>query len=242
MLRFLRCSGECSLGGGGGGVLGRRGFAWGRSFQAPLDTSLDSAFLCQPLSSRLHFTVYAPSRCLRLRLQISIAGLKSLRIPNTRGGGGIGPGRLHAAPPPNNGPPAVLIVSILLASMCCSCLVVTHICVKPLFRICVWNVGEVHEDRLSAGPNLLWSLLRVWHYNSFCASRGGSRGGGVFGPLGTTVPWGVSKKGRAAHGPRYPAVTIFLRLCLACVWFFCLVLSGSMLGFCVVFFWSLGLR
>ena len=29
--------------------------------QAPLDTSLGSPFLCQPLSSRLHFTVDAPS-------------------------------------------------------------------------------------------------------------------------------------------------------------------------------------
>ena len=58
----------------------------------------------------------------------------------------------------------------------------------------------------------------------FCVSGGGSRGGGVVRPLGTTVPWGVSpKEGRAAHGPRHPALkypleTLFiswLALCLA---------------------------
>ena len=31
--------------------------------------------------------------------------------------------------------------------------------------------------------------------------------GGVFGPLGTKVPWGDSpREGRAAHGPLHPAV------------------------------------
>ena len=41
----------------------------------------------------------------------------------------------------------------------------------------------------------------------YCATGGGYHGGGVFGPLGTMVPWGDSpREGRAAHGPLHPAV------------------------------------
>ena len=48
----------------------------------------------------------------------------------------------------------------------------------------------------------------------YCATGGGSRGGGVFGPLGTTVPWGDSpREGRAAHGPLHPAVKVPLGTC-----------------------------
>ena len=43
----------------------------------------------------------------------------------------------------------------------------------------------------------------VRHDVSFCASGGGSRGGGVFGPLGTTVPRGVSPE--TAGRPMGPA-------------------------------------
>ena len=40
----------------------------------------------------------------------------------------------------------------------------------------------------------------------FCATGGGSRGGGVLGPLGTTVPWGDSSKG--AGRPMGPATLL----------------------------------
>ena len=40
----------------------------------------------------------------------------------------------------------------------------------------------------------------------FCASRGGSRSGGVFGPLGTAVPWGVLLK--RAGRPMGPATLL----------------------------------
>ena len=41
----------------------------------------------------------------------------------------------------------------------------------------------------------------------YCATGGGYHGGGVFRPLGTMVPWGVSpREGRAARGPLHPAV------------------------------------
>ena len=46
-------------------------------------------------------------------------------------------------------------------------------------------------------------MLLVWHVGSYCATGGGSRGGGVLGPLGTTVPWGVSSEG--AGRPMGPA-------------------------------------
>ena len=48
----------------------------------------------------------------------------------------------------------------------------------------------------------------------YCATGGGYHGGGVFGPLGTMVPWGDSpREGRAAHGPLHPAVWIPLGSC-----------------------------
>ena len=95
----------------------------------------------------------------------------------------------------------------------------------------VWVVSARMCDSLSAlclveyrplGPAKSWVyiflgyLLIVRHVACFCATGGGSRGGGVFGPLGTTVPWC-----RAAHGPRHPAVIIPLRLCMLGVCSFC---------------------
>ena len=49
----------------------------------------------------------------------------------------------------------------------------------------------------------------------YCATGGGYHGGGgVFGPLGTMVPWGDSpREGTAAHGPFHPAVWIPLGSC-----------------------------
>ena len=76
----------------------------------------------------------------------------------------------------------------------------------------------------------------------YCATRGGSRGGGVFGPLGTTVPWGDSPRGgRAAQGPLHPAVTSPPRLCWSCVWFLS-GFPGVDVGYSVYFSWSLGLE
>ena len=73
----------------------------------------------------------------------------------------------------------------------------------------------VIQDRLRAGPpswgvSALSSILC-----GYCATGGGSRGGGgVLRPLGTTVLWGDSpRKGRAAHGPLHPAVRIPLGTC-----------------------------
>ena len=129
----------------------------------------------------------------------------------------------------------------MFASMGCSCVVVTCIVVMPLFRICDWNVVEAYEDRLSAGPNLLGSLPCVWHCVWFCTTGGGSRGGGVFGPLGTTVPWGVSPKGQGGPWAPPPCCdnspeTLFAWCVCVClfllgaywiyVWFVCVVFIG----------------
>ena len=43
-------------------------------------------------------------------------------------------------------------------------------------------------------------------------------------------PGVTPQKCRAAHGPRHPAVTLLLRLCLIGEWFFGSVLSGYMFG------------
>ena len=63
------------------------------------------------------------------------------------------------------------------------------------------------KDRLKAGPTS-WGLSDLsGKLFGYCATGGGYHGGGVFGPLGTMVPWGDSpREGRAAHGPLHPAV------------------------------------
>ena len=75
-------------------------------------------------------------------------------------------------------------------------------------------------DRLRAGPHLLGSLLCVGHFDGYCATRGGSRSGGVFGPLGTAVPWSDSPEGQG--GPRQ---------CYSCVRFRLFGFSGKLLGY-----------
>ena len=64
------------------------------------------------------------------------------------------------------------------------------------------------------GPAKSWTHEPSWGLSDvsgmlfgYCATGGGYHGGGVFGPLGTMVPWGDSpREGRAAHGPLHPAV------------------------------------
>ena len=60
--------------------------------------------------------------------------------------------------------------------------------------------------------------------------------GGVFGPLGTMVPWGDSpREGRAAHGPLRPAVKIPLehvRVCARFVFRLFRSLSALMSSLC----------
>ena len=63
-----------------------------------------------------------------------------------------------------------------------------------------------------------------------CATGGGSRGGGVFRPLGTTVPWGDSPRGQGRPWPLHPEVTSPPRLCWFCVWFL-LGFSGMDVGY-----------
>ena len=67
----------------------------------------------------------------------------------------------------------------------------------------------VIQDWLRAGPSS-WGLSALSDLMcGYCATGGGSCGGGVFGPLGTTVPWGDSpREGRAAHGPAPPPCSV----------------------------------
>ena len=74
--------------------------------------------------------------------------------------------------------------------------------VKPFCLCLAWKVVEAEVDRLRAGPHLLGSLLCVGHFDCYCVSRGGSRSGGVFGPLGIAVPWSDSPEGQG--GPWAP--------------------------------------
>ena len=59
-----------------------------------------------------------------------------------------------------------------------------------------------NEDWLSARTHLLGSSFCVGEVIRFCATRGGSRSGGVLVPLGTAVPWGDSP--RVQGGPWAP--------------------------------------
>ena len=69
----------------------------------------------------------------------------------------------------------------------------------------------------------------------FCATGGGSRGGGVLGPLGTTVfPGCLPRRSSAAHGPASLQCEV-LRDLLVCIWFL-LGFSGMDVGYSVWFF------
>ena len=72
-------------------------------------------------------------------------------------------------------------------------------------HVCLTGPAKSRTHPLGVSGDLSGTLC------GFCATGGGSRGGGVFGPLGTTVPWGDSpREGRAAHGPLHLAVRISL--------------------------------
>ena len=73
------------------------------------------------------------------------------------------------------------------------------------------------QDRLS-------EFFIFSHVARVCATGGGSRGGGLFGPLGTTVPWCLSK--RARRRPHPPcSIKSLETLLIYFVLFWCLVLA-----------------
>ena len=72
--------------------------------------------------------------------------------------------------------------------------------------------------------NLLGYLLLVWPSASVCITGGSSRGGGVYGPLGTAVPLGCLPKGagRPMGGAALPLRNpprFFWFVVWVCVWF-----------------------
>ena len=132
--------------------------------------------------------------------------LEIIAIADTLGGGLVQPRPRRL--PLGNGPQAVMR---LFGIMCWRTV--------PLYLVCVlvsvWSLGWqslfavmfAFKDRLRAGPTS-WGLSDLsGKLFGYCATGGGYHGGGVFGPLGTMVPWGDSpREGRAAHGPLHPAV------------------------------------
>ena len=106
----------------------------------------------------------------------------------------------------------------------------------------LWLVlGECQysEDWLGARTFLLGYSSCARNSVSSCTTGGGSCGAGVLVPLGTTVPWGVPQKCRAAHGPRHLAMTTPLRPCWVCLWLSVRYFRDRCWFFCVVFL-SLG--
>ena len=95
---------------------------------------------------------------------------------------------------------------------------------------------QPHRAGEELGQILLGYLIIVWHDACSCATGGGSRGGGVFGPLGTTVPRGVSP--REQGGPWAPATLQcqFLRDLVGFVSAFLFGFLGWMLGILSGFF------
>ena len=95
---------------------------------------------------------------------------------------------------------------------------------------------QPHRTGEELGQSLLEYVIVVWHDACSCATGGGSRGGGVFGPLGTTVPRGVSP--REQGGPWAPppcSVNSSETLSSLCL-LFCSVFWDGCWVFCVVFF------
>ena len=128
------------------------------------------------------------------------------------------------------------------------CLLLFLLCFGPYCNA-IFGCGRVCISRpAKSWTNLLGYVLLVCYAARVCANGGGSRGGGVLGPLGTMVPWGVSsKEGGAAHGPLHPAMHKSLETLMP-LWFFLLVfvvvlvvfllvcpaLLVSRVGFCLV--------
>ena len=152
-------------------------------------------------------------------------------------GGGLGPTPSTSAPPGQRSA-SCQDVRIVYGEFSCLFGWYLQLCL-PLVWV-VTAVIQASSDRLRVGPNFLGLELFVRHDASSCATGGGSRGGGVLGPLGTTVPRGVSSE--SAGRPMGPAtlqcqlLRDFVGLCLL----FCSVFWDGCWVLCVVFFLSLG--
>ena len=81
------------------------------------------------------------------------------------------------------------------------------------------------------GLLLLGYSISVWNVSSYCATGGGSRGGGVHGPLGTTVPWGVAPKVQGGPWAPPPCVENSSETFMVCALVSLLGTFGFVLGF-----------
>ena len=79
-----------------------------------------------------------------------------------------------------------------------------HVCLAIFHAVMLVSGGPAKSRTHESSWGLCDLSGKMFGY---CATGGGYHGGGVFGPLGTMVPRGVSpREGRAAHGPLHPAV------------------------------------
>ena len=116
-----------------------------------------------------------------------------------------GPSPLHV------GSPRATVPQQFFCPACCQ-----EMCAVLVWLVLVWVCASLCalclKDCWPLGPAKSWVyiflgyLLLVWQVACSCATGGGSRGGGVFGPLGTTVPWGVSSE--SAGRPMGPATLL----------------------------------
>ena len=124
-------------------------------------------------------------------------------------GGGFGSDPVRVGPPRKRSLAMVMCMVYILVQ---SASVFGLVSVFLSWSVC-WAI--VHAVMLaSEGPAKSRTHAPFWGLSNligsmfgYCATGGGYHGGGVFGPLGTMVPWGDSPRaGRAAHGPLHPAV------------------------------------
>ena len=146
---------------------------------------------------------YAPGSPTHHRFQHLLGRFSKGSRRRFGGGGGMGPTPSTSAPPRQRSA-SYQDVGIVYGEFSCLFGWYLQFCL-PLVWV-VKAVIQVSSDRLRVGPNFLGKELIVRHDASSCATGGASRGGGVLGPLCTTVPRGVSSE--SAGRPMGPATLL----------------------------------
>ena len=159
-----------------------------------------------------------------------------LFLRNVRGGG-IGSDPVLVGPPRKQ---SLALVMCLVDILVNSAFVFGMVFASLYWSDCKASIlcGHVgSEGPAKSRTHPLGDSVMIGSMCGYCATGGGSRGGGVFGPLGTTVPWGDSpREGRAAHGPLHPAVNRSLETLMALLFVFLLWSWFCYLVACIVFF------
>ena len=149
------------------------------------------------------------------------------------------PSRLRVASPGQRSCAIVCLASVLVllrAHVSAPCLFCCHLVSAWVFAVLIATLRTAKCWDTTFGV-----IISCWDSCLAFAPTGAVPAvGGYLYPSVLRSPGVTPQRCRAAHGPRHPAVTTPLRLCLLGAWFCCLVLSGFLSGLLVWYFWSLG--